>query len=265
MSIFDIFKRKQKSNRYGWKPDIPDHRDLRFNHLKAPISSPDVIDLRSMMPSVYDQGELGSCTANSIGAAFQYDQIKLKQPNWVPSRLMIYYLERKMEGTINVDAGAQIRDGIKVLAKYGAAPESLWPYDISKFKKAPPQSVMNVGELHQALTYARVDQSQLGLEQTLAQGFPVCFGFAVFSSFETPEVAKTGIVPMPSKNEKDLGGHAVLLVGYNRPKRQFIVRNSWGPTWGDKGYFYMPYEYVLNSQLSDDFWAIYTVENEDGK
>jgi len=265
VSIFDIFKKKQKSNKYGWKPDVPDHRDLRFNHLKAPVATPDTVDLRPSMPVVYDQKDLGSCTANSIGAAFQYDQIKLKQPNWVPSRLMIYYLERQMEGTINEDAGAQIRDGIKVLAKFGVAPETLWPYDVSKFKKAPPTSVMKLGLKHQALTYARVDQTQVGLEQTLAQGFPVCFGFAVFSSFETPTVARTGIVPMPSKTDKDMGGHAVLIVGYNRIKKQFIVRNSWGPGWGDKGYFYLPYDYVLNGNLSDDFWAIYTVENEDGK
>lgn len=260
-----VLGKKLVVNKYGWKPDVPDHRDKRFDHLSAPVPTPEVVDLRPKMPPVYDQGNLGSCTANSTGAAFQYDQIKLKQPNWVPSRLMIYYLERQMEGTVNSDAGAQIRDGIKVLAKYGVAPETLWPYDVKKFKTAPPASVMKVAQAHQALTYSRVDQSELALEQVLAQGYPVCFGFAVFSSFETNAVAKTGIVPMPTKADKDLGGHAVLIVGYNRPKRQFIVRNSWGPGWGDKGYFYMPYDYVLNAQLSDDFWTIYTVENEDGK
>ena len=250
---------------YGWRPDVPDHRDLRFNHLKAQVVAPDAVDLRPKMPAVYDQSELGSCTANSTGGAFQYDQIKLGQPNWVPSRLMIYYLERKIEGTINEDAGAQIRDGIKVLAKYGVAPETAWPYDITKFKKCPTAKVMKLASFHQALTYARVDQTQEALEQTLAQGFPICFGFAVYASFESAQVAKTGMVPMPKPDEKDLGGHAVLIVGYDRKRKLFIVRNSWGSGWGDKGYFYMPYQYVLSANLCDDFWAIYTVEDEDGK
>ena len=207
----------------------------------------------------------GNCTSNAIGAAFQYVQIKSGQPNWVPSRLMIYYMEREMENTVNEDAGAQIRDGIKVLAKYGVAPEELWPYNVAKFTKKPPASVYKVASYHQALTYARVDQTEAAMEQCLAQGFPIVFGFAVYSSFETQAVAKTGLMPIPAKQEKDLGGHAVLIVGYNRVKRHFIVRNSWGPDWGDKGYFYMPYAYALDANLCDDFWAIYTVEDEDGK
>jgi C1A family cysteine protease len=264
MRLFDIFK-ERVPNRYGWKPDVPDHRDYKFNHMAMLVITPDVVDLRPKMPPVYNQGELGSCTANSIGAAFQYDQIKLNQPNWVPSRLMIYYLERKLEGTVNEDAGAQIRDGIKVVAKYGVAPETAWPYDIAKYKKAPPASVMKLASYHQALTYARVEQTQEALEQTLAQGFVVPFGFSVYTSFESPTVAKTGIVPMPTKSERSLGGHAVTIVGYDRPKKLFIVRNSWGPDWGQAGYFEIPYAYVLNPNLADDFWVIYTVEDGDGK
>lgn len=207
----------------------------------------------------------GNCTANAIGAGFQAVQIKSKQPNWAPSRLMIYYMEREMENTTKEDAGAQIRDGIKVIAKYGVAPEMLWPYDVAKFTQKPPASVYKMASYHQALSYARVDQTQEAMEQCLAQGFDIIAGFAVFSSFESQAVAKTGIMPMPGKHEKDLGGHAIIIVGYDRTKKHFIVRNSWGPTWGDKGYFYMPYDYALNSNLCDDFWAIYTVEDEDGK
>lgn len=252
-------------NKYGWKPDVPDQRDYRFNHLAAPVPTPDVVDLRSQMPPVYDQGDLGSCTANACGAGFQFDQIKLGQPNWVPSRLMIYYNERAMEGTVHEDAGAQIRDGIKVLAKYGIVPETVWPYNISKFAVKPPKSAYKLASYHQALTYSRVDQTADAIEQVLAKGYPPVFGFAVYESFESQAVAKTGIVPMPSPTEKDLGGHAVIIVGYDRTKKQFIVRNSWGPGWGDKGYFYMPYDYVLSANLSSDFWVIYTVEDADGK
>ena len=266
MGILKRLFGKPTLNKYGWRPDVPDHRDYRFSHrVTSIVETPEVVDWRPLMPPIYNQGDLGSCTANALGAGFQYVQIKLKQPNWVPSRLMIYFMEREMEHTINEDAGAQIRDGIKVLAKFGVAPEALWPYDVAKFTKKPPESVYKMASFHQALTYARVDQTAEAMEQCLAQGFPIVFGFAVFSSFESKEVAKTGMMPMPTKHEKDLGGHAVIIVGYDRAKKHFIVRNSWGPGWGDKGYFYMPYEYALSASLCDDFWAIYLVEDEDGK
>ena len=258
-----IKKSSKLGRSYGWMPDVPDIRDRYFLHAEAPVPTPDIQDLRPKMPSVYDQNELGSCTSNSGGAAFQYDQIKQGIPNWTPSRLALYYGERELGGTVKTDSGAQIRDCVKVLAKTGVGPESLWPYDITKFTKKPPTQYYKVATLNQALRYERVDQTAAAMEQVLAKGYPVLFGFAVYESFESAAVAKTGMVPLPKKGEKDLGGHAVLCVGYNRPKKLFIVRNSWGPNWGDKGYFYMPYDYLLNPSLADDLWVIYTVE--DGK
>jgi C1A family cysteine protease len=251
--------------KYGWKPDVPDHRDVIFNHLSAPVPTPDKVDLRPGMPAVYDQGDLGSCTANAAGAAFQFDQIKSKQPNWIPSRLYIYYLERKLEGSINSDAGAQIRDAVKVMATYGVIPESVWPYVPAKFRQAPTTAMLKLGSFHQALTYARVGQTQDAIEQCIAKGYPMIFGFTVFAGFESQAMAKSGMLPMPTPGEKPLGGHAVLACGYDRTKRLLTVRNSWGPTWGDKGYFYMPYEYITNPNLADDLWAVYSVENSDGK
>jgi C1A family cysteine protease len=215
------------------------------------------------MPPVYDQRDLGSCTANAGGAAFQYDQIKQGVPNWVPSRLGLYFDEREMEGSVREDAGAQIRDCVKVLAKTGVGPETLWPYNPVKFASKPPEEYYKVATNNQALRYARIDQTQGAMEQVLALGYPVIFGFAVFESFESQHVAKTGMMPMPKKDEKGYGGHAVLCVGYDRPKQHFIIRNSWGETWGDKGYFYMPYAYLLDANYSDDLWAIYTVEDGD--
>lgn len=248
---------------YGWSPDLPDHRDAVFA-VVAPVGAaprPASVDLRPNMPPVYDQGQLGSCTANALGAAFEYDQIKQALPNhWVPSRLMIYYLERKMEGTIHQDSGAQIRDGAKVLAKYGVCPESHWPYDINKFAVAPDATDLKIAKLNQVLRYARVDQTIDALEGTLALGYPVVFGFSVYQSFESAAVAKSGIVPMPGPKEKALGGHAVLLCGYDSAKQLFLVRNSWGSSWGQGGYFWMPYAYVTDGNLADDFWALYSVE-----
>src|SRR5690349_5986657 len=126
---------------YGWVPDLPDHRDLTYAAPAAFLTAlPTSVDLRPGCPDVYDQGQLGSCTANSIGGAFQFEQIKQKVKDFVPSRLFIYYNERVIENTVNSDSGAQIRDGIKVVAKQGAPPETDWPYDINKFAQKPPQS-----------------------------------------------------------------------------------------------------------------------------
>jgi C1A family cysteine protease len=253
-----------QTKRYGWHPDLPDFRDFRLARAAAPIATPDVTDHRPKMPVVYDQGDLGSCTGNSSAAAFEYDLIRQGLPSWTPSRLGIYYDERVLEGTVKTDAGAQIRDAVKVLATNGAAPETLWPYIPANFAVAPPANYVKTAAQDLALQYARVDQSQNGIEECLFKGYPVIFGFTVYTSFESEAVAQTGIMPMPSSNERCLGGHAVLCVGYERSKRMFIIRNSWGAGWGDKGYFYMPYDYMLNANLADDLWALYTVE-EAGK
>jgi C1A family cysteine protease len=165
--------------------------------------------------------------------------------------------------TVKSDSGAQIRDCVKVLASTGAAPESLWPYDVTKFTKKPPASFYKVATKHQALRYERVDQTPDAMEQVLAKGYPIIMGFTVYESFESAKVAKTGMVPMPAKGERSMGGHAILVVGYDRKRRLFIVRNSWGSGWGDKGYFYVGYDYFCNPSLADDLWVIYTVEDED--
>ena len=247
-----------KIARYGWIRDLPDLRD----HLYATppeflVKLPSSVDLRSQCPAVYDQGQLGSCTANAIAAALEFDQMKEKQSNvFVPSRLFIYYNERVMEGTVNEDSGAQIRDGIKSVGKQGDCPETLWPYDIKKFAVKPPDKCYQQALKFKAVQYQRLSQILNQLKGCLASGYPFVFGFTVYESFESQQVAQTGHASMPLPKETVVGGHAVMAVGYDDSQNWFIVRNSWGDGWGLKGYFTLPYAYLLEQNLASDFWTI---------
>ena len=240
--------------RYGWVPDIPDHRDRLF--AAAPVTLPDAVDLRPGCPPVYDQGQLGSCTANAIAAALQFDELRQHEPDAksIPSRLFIYFNERAVENTVKSDAGARIRDGIKTVNRLGACPESMWPYDIAKFATKPPAACYRQARFCQAVSYLRISASVTAMQGCLAAGFPFAAGIAVYESFESAAVARSGVVPMPGPAEKSLGGHAVLIVGYRRAIGRFIGRNSWGAGWGDRGYFSLPNEYLV--ELGRDFWTI---------
>jgi C1A family cysteine protease len=239
--------------KYGWVPDLPDQRDFLYA-APAPFQQniPTSIDLSGKCPPVYNQGQLGSCTANAIGAAIEFEQKK----KFVPSRLFIYYNERVIEGTVASDAGAQIRDGIKSVATQGAPAEKVWPYDIAKFSVTPPPIAYTDAKLDMVTLYQRLVQDLNTMKGCLASGHPFVFGFTVYSSFESAAVAKSGIVPMPASGEKSIGGHAVMAVGYDDASRQFKVRNSWGPGWGLKGYFKIPYSYLTETNLASDFWTI---------
>jgi C1A family cysteine protease len=247
---------------YGWVPDLPDHRDRVFQAPLARIGPlPRNVDLRGQCPPVWNQGAIGSCTAHAIAAALEFDQMKEGLPDaFVPSRLFIYYNERVMEGTVGEDAGAMIRDGVKSVSRQGAPHERLWPYDVKQFRTKPPKPVYADARKHAAVLYQRVTQDIQQLRGCLAAGYPIVFGFSVYTSFESDAVAKSGRVPMPNPNEKMVGGHAVLAVGYDHAKKRFIVRNSWGTSWGLAGYFTMPYDYLLDNNLSDDLWTIKLVQ-----
>jgi C1A family cysteine protease len=246
---------------YGWVPDLPDQRDYMY---AAPaeflIALPSQQDLRPGCPPVYDQGQLGSCTGNAIAGAVEFEQIKQKAKSFVPSRLFIYYNERVIEHSVDSDSGAQIRDGMKVVAKQGAPPETDWPYDISKFADKPPAIAYTDAAKNKVLSYQRVNRVLNQFKGCLASGYPFVLGFTVYDSFESAQVARTGVVPMPGPGEKVAGGHAVLVVGYADQQQRFIVRNSWGSHWGMQGYFSMPYQYLLEENLSDDFWTVRLVE-----
>jgi len=253
--------RPREVQKFGWVPDLPDARDFMYSAPEAVLTKlPKKVDLRSKMPKIYDQGELGSCTANAIGAAFEFEQVQEGQADFMPSRLFIYYNERAMEGTIDTDSGAMIRDGIKSVAKLGVCTETTWPYDIPKFTEKPPKTAYAEAKKHQALIYRRVLGNLHQMQGCLASGRPFVFGFSVYESFMSADVAKTGEVPLPPRGEQLIGGHAVLAVGYDDKIQRFIVRNSWGTGWGMKGYYTMPYGYLTDPGLARDFWAIHAVE-----
>jgi C1A family cysteine protease len=248
--------------RYGWIRDLPDHRDRCYTAEPPGFGPlPPSVDLRAGCPPVYDQGQLGSCTANAIAAALEFDRKKQGLPDFTPSRLFIYYNERAMEGTIASDSGAQIRDGIKSVATQGDCPEAEWPYDPAVFAVQPAAQCYADAVKYKAVQYAAVGQDERSVKTCLANGYPFVFGFTVFAAFESEPVAQTGQVPMPGLFAgPPQGGHAVLCVGYDDATSMFTVRNSWGPDWGDKGYFYMRYQYLLSDQYADDFWTISLVQ-----
>jgi C1A family cysteine protease len=253
---------KARKLAHGWNPDLPDHRDHQYSAPHPLMAAlPPSVDLTPHCPkTVYDQGDLGSCTANAIGAAIEFDRLKQNLPDWVPSRLFIYYNERAMEKTILSDSGAQIRDGIKSVNQKGACKETTWPYDPSKFTVCPSTPAYGEAAQHKAVAYQSVVQSLSQLKGCLASGYPIVFGFTVYDGFESDVVAQTGILNLPGSGEQMVGGHAVLMVGYDDASQRFRVRNSWGPNWGQHGYFTMPYAYATNPNLADDFWTIRLVK-----
>ena len=247
---------------YGWIPDLPDQRDYQYAAPLAAIGTlPPHVDLTSECPPVYDQGQLGSCTSNAIAGAIQFDQMKQNLAQiFTPSRLFVYYNERDMEGTVNSDGGAQIRDGMKSVGSLGGCPEDMWPYNIANFAEKPPDTCYQAALQHKAILYQRVVRDLIQMKGCLASGYPFVFGFSVYPSFESQEVAQTGHTPMPQHGENLLGGHAVMAVGYDDDNQWFIVRNSWGTGWGMQGYFTLPYTYLTTRSLSSDFWTVRLVQ-----
>jgi C1A family cysteine protease len=245
------------NKRYGWTPDHPDQRDLMFAFNAddaARYAGP--YDLRAHVPPHDDQGQLGSCTAHGGSHAYRTMLLTEGFPDVHLSRLGLYYDTRAVEGTTRSDSGAQIRDVIKVLAKTGIGPESDWPYDITQFAKKPPKNYYTDAKKDLAVQYERVAVSSLGIRAALAEGLPVIIGISVYESFESDDVAKTGVVPMPGNNEQLLGGHCMLVVGYGQKPGYFTVHNSWGDGWGDKGDCYIPEAYLGNPNLGEDYWVL---------
>jgi C1A family cysteine protease len=244
--------------KFHWVKDKPDSRDYLYQSTLTTKSSK--VDLRPFCTPIEDQGNLGSCTGQAIAGAIEYLNKKAGKTTDI-SRLFIYYYERAMINTVHYDSGAYIRDGIKVVYKNGAPLEKFWPYNIRRFTQSPSAQAITDAKNRKVSLYERITTLD-GCINALSNGFPVTVGFYVYNSFTSRQVTTTGIMPYPNvARERLLGGHAVLLVGYDNTTNRFIARNSWGSNWGDRGYFYMPYQVIDNRSMSDDFWVIRTVNN----
>ena len=255
---------------YNRKPDSIDLRD-EFYQAQPPAvldALPTTVDLRPLCSPVFDQGQVGSCTGNAAAGAFEFLQLKeLREKNpgieefdpstyEAASRLFIYYNERRLDHDTGEDAGATLRDAVKSLLYYGACKESTWPYIESQAFTQPSPEAYEEAFKHRINKYYRFADLE-HIKHSLAAGYPVIFGITLFESFESDQVAQNGLVPMPQYGRENiLGGHAVMIVGYDDITQHIIVRNSWGTGWGDKGYFYLPYDYVTNPDFASDFWTI---------
>ena len=239
--------------KYGWKRSLPNFKLKKYGEvLPAEVivqeQLPDVVDLRSQCQPVYDQGQLGSCSANAMAGAIEF-----LQQGFQASRLFIYYNERALEGSIGDDSGAELTDGIETVITTGVCSETEWPYDITQFTVQPPAQCYLDAKNDIFTQYLQVNGQQ-EMQSCLAQGFPFVFGFSVYESFEGSDVASTGIVHLPKHSEQCLGGHAVLCCGYKQINGvwYFIVKNSWGTGWGDQGFFYLPFDYMTNQNLASE-------------
>ena len=258
--------------KYRWLPDPPDNRDHIYQ-LDNTLTLAPRVDLRQYCSPVEDQGNIGSCTGNAIAGQIELLDRKAGK-NLDVSRLFIYYEERVLEGSVRYDAGAYIRDGIKVCYTKGAPLESLWPYATNKFATKPPTAAYT-DALKRKVTGYQKCTNFAAVKNALAAGNPVVIGFNVYDSFEgawgdIPHgQTGSGMMPFPNvATEQLLGGHAVCIVGYDdtmpvagKANGRFIVRNSWGTSWGDNGYFYMPYDVIKTTSMSSDFWLISAVRN----
>ncbi len=240
--------------RYDWRRQLPDFRDRTAN-LPVVQGVPPASDLRSGFGPVYDQGDIGSCTANALCGLIGFVERKFPlAAGYVdPSRMYQYWQERVIDGDPQQDAGSSLRTACRAAAQ-GYCPEALWPYRGDLLFQSPSSRAVGAAGSHRVTAYLRIPQTIEALTASLHVGNPVAFGFSVFSEFESPQVAASGIVPMPQASEQMIGGHAVVLCGYDG--KSFIVRNSWGSAWGRDGYFLMPAEYVLNPGLASDFWTV---------
>lgn len=253
--------------KYQLRKQTHDPLDYKFEDIAKTGKMPAFADLRDLMPEIFDQGQLGSCTANSTTAYDMYlhgNKIEL-------SRLFQYFMTRKIENTIYEDSGASNRDAVKSVAKNGICEERYWIYDINKFTLTPTNEAVSNAQMYKSVTYHSV-KGLTQIKQAIAlHKLPVVLGMEVFESFEGEDIAKDGIMIMPKEGENNLGGHSTLVVGYVdnikdlpekyaklfqgiKTKGFLIVRNSWGKDWGDKGYFYMPYEYITKHTF--DLWTM---------
>ena len=258
---------------FGYKPDLPDFRDKLFG-VEEPkeLQLPPRVTLRDKMPPVWDQGPLGACTAFSIISCLMF-ALGPKTPQL--SFLDLYFKERLIEGTVDEDAGAEIRDGIKALAKWGVATADTWPYKIRNYRQPPPKEAAAEDQTYQIKKYMRLKGHE-DYMRCLAMGYPFVIGFSVYDNYDDDPVVRNGVLATPFVTNKLIGGHAVAVVGYDTAFHEsevfknsgldksqidplaYEVRNSYGPEFGDDGHFWVAASYFDNKDLADDAWTIRT-------
>lgn len=253
-------KMSRKIKKYGWNPDIPDIRDIVQISISYSKTKKNIVDLRdtNFLPPVLNQGNMGSCVTHAVLAAFMFIWNKSKKPQFVPSRQFIYYNQRICSNTIEFDSGSSIRDALKIIKKFGVCKEECYPYDIEYFTDRP-----NINAYKNASTnmidfkYKRIDFSIENIMNALNYEIPVIFGYTVFESFDNANVARTGLVPVPKiTSEKIIGSCCSVIVGYDNTKKYFLCMGSWGTSFGQGGYFWVPYAFV-NAKNCSDFWILY--------
>lgn len=260
---------KQRVN-FGWIPDLPDFRDKLAFPGKVIVPQmaaklPTSVDLRERHTfNVMDQGYIGSCVAHAVGSAIEYAQHTrpndpkvsdfLEEDRKFPvSRLFLYYEARRPIDTLEEDSGCYIRDAMRVAYNIGVPRETGWGYREEAFDQEPPARSYKSAPYHKITSYKSVAVNNDEIRLALMMSNPVVFGVSIFESFYDE---RNGMVPMPTYSDEYLGGHSMLIVGYDDRTRRYTVLNSWGNTWGDDGFCYIPYDYIGNRQLGSDYWIL---------
>lgn len=263
-------KPSKKSQYYDELKQQKTHKSIKIElSEKTAVKYPAVLDISSMLSNIYDQGQLGSCTAQATCAGIEYNMVDQKWGGvnkFTPSRLFQYYNSRSLMGTVNEDSGASIADAIKASYEYGFAPESLWNYsDNDKLFKVKPTKIVYDKAKEYRITHSKIPLNLDAFKYVINNHDGIVMGMSLFNSFMTSSAAKTGIIPMPKTDEDSVGGHAMLIVGYDDTQKMFKIRNSWGPNWGIKGHCLVPYEYVFGNEQKgleaylDEAWRINSI------
>lgn len=245
----------------GWRRDRPDDRDYRLGRLRSLVQAfaiPALVDLSlGRLPRQEDQGARGTCVGTAATSAIEYLAIKLGLPDVTElSRLFAQFACRVWveHQDPTADEGVEIRDMMKTLAKFGVCAERLWPYDLDAYIKCPTPEAIAAAKHLTIIAYWRCP-AMTSIRVSLALGYPVVGGFNCYESLESADIERTGLVKLPEPGEQLIGSHAVLFVGYDDRARLLRFQNSWGLGWGERGFGFLPYDYVSRG-LADDFWTI---------